>query len=251
MVTVDGPDAVSFLDGLVSQDVSSMADGEVRRSFLLGPQGKLRALLWIRRHGEQVAMITDAPYGPQVAGDLDTYRIRVKATIGPALPVVEVWEGEPPGGIRLPGSTILTGGETPAGSEADPRFVDTWRLTRGEPRFGVDVDETTIPHETGLVDEAVSFTKGCYLGQELVARIDSRGHVNRHLRLLRFDGSPRQGPVRHHDREVGAVTTVGVIDGQGYGMGLIRREVLVGDEVEVGDVAVSVLDRRHLHGVTI
>src|SRR3972149_2890141 len=68
-----------------------------------------------------------------------------------------------------------------------------WRIRAGEPVFGIDVDEDTIPQETGLVGEAVSFTKGCYLGQELVGRIDSRGHVNRMLRRVTIDGAPEAG----------------------------------------------------------
>ena len=94
------------------------------------------------------------------------------------------------------------------------------------------MDERTIPQETGLEEVAVSFTKGCYLGQELVARIDSRGHVNRLLRILEFYGEPPApgSPVIGADREVGTVTSVG----GGLGLAMIRREVAVGDEVVAG-----------------
>jgi folate-binding protein YgfZ len=250
---VVGPDAIRFVDGLVSQDVASMRDREVRRSFLLGPQGKLRALLWLARFSDDVLLLADSGWGERVASDLDHYRIRVKSVVEPnRLPVHELWgggdlgmgQGEAPSAtkevvVRL-GSTdrLVAIGPVPAGDwpEADDESYTRDRVLAGEPVFGIDVDESTIPQETGLVPEAVSFTKGCYLGQELVARIESRGHVNRHLERIELDGGsrpPSGAGVWRGDAEVGVLTSPAAADRGSIGLSLLRREVAHGDMVQV------------------
>lgn len=250
---VVGPDAIRFVDGLVSQDLASMQDREVRRSFLLGPQGKLRALLWLARFSDDLLLIADHGWGERVASDLDHYRIRIKAVVEPnRLAVHELWGGGDRGAgeglspsvtrevvVRL-GSTdrLVAIGPVPAGdwTEVDEESYTRDRVLAGEPVFGIDVDESTIPQETGLVPEAVSFTKGCYLGQELVARIDSRGHVNRHLERIELDGGPPPpsgAGVWQGDAEVGVLTSP-VLAGHGsIGLCLLRREVAHGDTVQV------------------
>jgi tRNA-modifying protein YgfZ len=257
LVWVEGRDAVSFLHGLLSQDVEAMPPGSVARSFLLGPQGKLRALLWLLRGDERVGILADAGLGERVAADLAGYRIRVKAEIrsddrgvwglwGPeapaALGVEDRWVERdgvllapaPPAGL----ARVLVVGEPPVGGlpHAGALAVRAVRVEAGEPVMGVDVDESTIPQETGLVAEAVSFSKGCYLGQELVARIDTRGHVNRRLRGLSVTRNvlpPDGSAVWAGDREVGAITSVAesLTVGAPVGLALVRREVEAGDEV--------------------
>jgi folate-binding protein YgfZ len=250
---VVGPDSIRFVDGLVSQDVASMRDREVRRSFLLGPQGKLRALLWLARFSDDLLVLTDHGWGERVAADLDHYRIRVKALVEPnRLPVHELWGADD----RIPGvgDHPSTGGEVtvrlgstdrwvvigavPPGDweEADDEIHTRDRVLAGEPVFGVDVDESTIPQETGLVPEAVSFTKGCYLGQELVARIDSRGHVNRHLARIELEESPAPPAgvgVWRGDAEVGVLTSPVAWSSGSVGLALVRREVALDDPVQV------------------
>lgn len=257
LVWVEGPEAVSFLQGIVSQDVEALAQGRVARSFLLGPQGKLRALLWLLRGEERVGIVTDPGHGGRVADDLDRYRIRVKAEIrADPRPMWELWgpgsaAGGPPSGrwvdrdgllrAALPSPAlprvVMTGGSPPEGvTRAGELALTAARVEAGEPVFGRDVDERTIPQETGLVSEAVSFTKGCYLGQELVARIDTRGRVNRHLRGLSITRNllpPEGAAVYAGDREVGAITSVAEGPLSPIGLALLRREVEPGDEVEV------------------
>ena len=259
LVWVEGPGAVSFLQGIISQDVESMDVGHVRRSFLLGPKGKLRALLWLLRGDERVGIATDAGMGEQVVTDLEYYRIRVKAQIrlddrrmwslwGPqaprlaALTAPDRWEdrsGATIAPIPLPSvPRVLVAGEldgltVPRAGELATTAV---RVEQGEPVFGRDVDESTIPQETGLVPDAVSFTKGCYLGQELVARIDSRGRVNRHLRALAITRNvlpPEGATVRVGDKEVGRATSIAESQGSPVALALLRREVEPGDEVEI------------------
>lgn len=259
LVWVEGPDAVAFVDGLLSQDVGALTPGQVARSFMLGPQGKLRHLLWVLRADDRLGLVTDRGRGAELAADLAHYRIRVKAEIVlETRPISELWgpgSAETAGvgvewidtgdrvlvPIPVSGSerVVVVGSSVPAPGVMTETEMVAARVESGEPVMGRDVDETTIPQETGLVGQAVSFTKGCYLGQELVARIDSRGHVNRRLVGLAVDADgpvPPEGAVAWWDgREVGAITSVATSNRSGVtvGLGLIRREVAIGAPVEL------------------
>ncbi len=258
VVRVTGPDAESFLDSLLSQDLGALAEGVVVRSLLLGPRGKLRALLWVARFGDEFVLVSDRSAGSSVAEDLTRFKLRVQLEIGepePALDLVgSAGDGVVAaldGGLReqvlpaplgslsrffIAGAALeeLTNLARPVGGLA----YTAVRVEMGEPAMGRDVDESTIPQEAGDVAETVSFTKGCYLGQELVARIDSRGHVNRHLRglVLAENALPPDGAgVFSEDAEVGAITSVAesLLVGAPIGLGLIRREVEPGSPVEI------------------
>lgn len=270
LVWVRGPDAVTFLDGLVSQSVAGMEDGGVAASLLLSPQGKLRAPHWLLRGEAEVGLIADAGGGEVVAGDLRRFKIRVDVEIeAEEAPVVTVVGPDAAGAIaEVTGSPVAAGWR---GSEAVvatvpfrrvdlPRFVtvgvtpeqfatagvvragraagDAVRIEAGEPVMGIDVDDGTIPQETGLVSGAVDFAKGCYLGQELVARIDSRGHVNRHLRAVVITANvipPAGAEIVAGERAVGRVTSLAesLELRAPVGLSLLRREVDAGDLVEV------------------
>src|SRR5262249_31294584 len=113
--------------------------------------------------------------------------------------------------------------------------VECVRIERGRPRFGVDIDEDTIPQEAGLNERAVSFTKGCYVGQETVARLHYRGKPNRHLRGLRLSAPARSGEeLRLGDRVVGHVGSTALSPTLGpIGLALVRREAQPGDTLEI------------------
>lgn len=231
LVAVEGRDARSFLDGLVSQDLSTLHPTKPVRSFLLAPQGKLRAMLWITGEEERVDLVTDAGWGKKMAEDLAHYKIRVKATIGEPVPVTTLVEAD--GTYRF---------STEAAHLPELSF-DEWnaiRIEAGEPVMGIDVDEATIPQETGLVEAAVSFSKGCFLGQELVARLDSRnGRVNRHLRRVRLDHLPAvPAPVAD---DGGAITSAASTAEGAIGLGLLHRRINPGDEILAGGVRAVVL----------
>jgi folate-binding protein YgfZ len=118
------------------------------------------------------------------------------------------------------------------------------RIAKGRPRFGVELDERTMPQEAGLTDRAVSFTKGCYVGQETVARLFYRGKPNRHLRGLRFDGDPSgDGAVGFGEKVVGQVRRVAESPKVGtVALALLRREVEPGATVECGGTTATVVD---------
>ena len=114
---------------------------------------------------------------------------------------------------------------------------DVLRVEAGVPRFGAEIDEQVMPAEVGVVDRAVSFTKGCYIGQEPVARLHYRGHANRGLRAILLDGDPARGrrPVQVEGREVGRVTSAVASPtlGRAVALAIVRREVDPGQRVAV------------------
>jgi folate-binding protein YgfZ len=134
---------------------------------------------------------------------------------------------------------LVAGGAQPVG-EASAEVV---RVESGRPRYGMDLDDATIPQEAGLNDRAVSFTKGCYVGQETVARLFYRGKPNRHLRGLRLSApAPAGTPLRLGEREVGRVGSVALSPVHGpIALALVRREAAPGDTLAVGDEGVSAL----------
>jgi folate-binding protein YgfZ len=130
-------------------------------------------------------------------------------------------------------SALRDRGAVGVGEEA----VECLRVERGRPRYGVDMDEGTIPQEAGINERAVSFTKGCYVGQETVARLHYKGKPNRHLRGLRLSAPAQRGdPLTLGDKQVGTVGTVALSPLHGpIALALVRREANPGDTVAVGD----------------
>ena len=261
LVVVEGADATSFLQSLVSQDLDALAVGESGHSLLLAPQGKLLVDFYILHVEPEVWWcVCEGGFGDALATGLNRFKIRVKVELTQVPVAALALRGVEPPAATPPGVQILAvqWAGAPAfdafdaiGAEAaiaalsdlvDAPLIDSGayelaRIEAGVPRQGFDTDERTIPQEAGLELVAVSFTKGCFVGQELVCRIDSRGHVNRHLRRLRAsDGSLTRGDAVAVDgREVGEVTSAA----GGVALAMLRREVEPGAHVGVGVGAVS------------
>jgi hypothetical protein len=249
LVWFSGADAIRFLNDLISQEIGDVEPGRVRRSFLLTPQGKLDHLLWVLRGDAEAGLVVDAGRGEDLAAKLGRYRIRVDVEIeqvtGAVWLVVGPYDVEPGrwsgdrsalvADLSWPNLTrTLVVGEKPDLAVIDPTTYESLRIEAGEPLMGLDVTDATIPQETGLVAASISFEKGCFLGQELVARLDSRGgRVNHHLRILRFEESvPAMGSdVMAGGSSVGVLTSVA----DGVGLSLLRRGVEPGDVVTIGD----------------
>jgi tRNA-modifying protein YgfZ len=128
---------------------------------------------------------------------------------------------------------LIAAGAAPVAEAA----AEALRVATGRPRYGVDLDDTVIPQEAGLNARAVSFSKGCYVGQETVARLHYKGKPNRHLRGLELSAEARRGDVlRKGDREVGRMGSVAVVPGRGpLALALVRREAEPGDVLAVGE----------------
>jgi len=251
-VLVTGSDARSFLQALVSSDLDPLADGDASPSLLLTPQGKLDVAFRLVVAGDDLWLDTDPGLGAQLQASLDRFRIRVQAEVidrsavfgmvsfvGDLAPgeldatvdgtrVVRASDGAdvvgPASAIDAVRAAAVASGRAAVG----PLAFDAWRIERGVPRQPIDIDGSTIPQEAELERDAVSFTKGCFLGQELVCRIDSRGHVNRFLR--RFDAIDGDWPVRGAEvvvdgKVVGALTSVSAPALATGALGYVRREV--------------------------
>ncbi len=255
VLRVAGPDAFSFLQGQLSQDVNLPIGGSAW-SLLLQPQGKVVALLRVVREGDESFLLdTDGGWGGAVVERLQRYKLRVKCDITPldwrcvalrgpqahevaaggqGLQALADWPG-------LRGVDLLE--EAPVPPDGVRRCsldaYETVRIEAGVPTMGRELDERTIPAEAGVVDRSVSFTKGCYTGQELVARIDSRGgNVPRRLRgvVVGEGAAPPVGAVVEADgKEAGRLTSVAFSPRSGSTVALayVRRAVEPPAEVVV------------------
>jgi tRNA-modifying protein YgfZ len=187
VVTVTGADALTYLQSQVSQELRDLAVGDQRWTFLLAPNGRVEVLARMRRTADDsFELDTDAGFGQALLDRVNRFKIRVKA------------------------DTSLAAA-APGDAAADPA-LEAARIEAGWPRMGAEiVPGETIPGETGLNAVAVNFTKGCYPGQELVERMDSRAAVApRTLRRLSVPAGTSPGdPVLGTDGQpVGTVTSV-------------------------------------------
>ncbi len=252
---VEGPDTFSFLQGQLSQDVSGLAIGDAAESFLLQPQGKVDAMVRITRTDDEEAVIdVDGGFGAAVAERLNRFKLRVKVDLeeldwrclalrGPKAHDLEpitgaVVDADWPG---LPGVDVI-GVEPGVPDDVRQCGEEAWQVVRieaGIPLMGTELSERTIPAEAGVVERTVSFTKGCFTGQELVARIDSRGgNVPRHLRGVEVAGDrvpPVGSVVVVEAKEVGSLTSVAWSPGTGGPVALayVRRDVTPPADAEV------------------
>ncbi len=225
VVRVSGPDALTYLHGQVSQELLDMAVGDSRWTFLLQPAGRVEVLARVRRTDDDTFVFdVDAGYGEALVARLNRFRIRVKAdveTVPWRVIAVRGVEGVddivgpdpvPPEGVR----------------EGTLDELERARVAAGWPAMGSEIiPGETIPGETGITDRAVNFKKGCYPGQELVERMDSRGAAApRRLRVLTVEEGAKPGdPIVHDGAEVGVLTSVAGT----RALGLVRRNVELGD----------------------
>ena len=196
-----GPDAEDFLQGQLSQDVAGLAEGQSAWSLILQPQGRIDAFVRVTRQGaDRFILDTDGPL-EQVITRLKRFMLRTDVALEPldwqciavrgpgaeaAAVVGEIVGPVPTGGIDVLGPAPQVPGDVPV---VDPETLEAHRIRAGFPRMGVDIDDRTIPAEAEVVPFTVSFTKGCFTGQELVARMDSRGSTApRYLRVLTLQG---------------------------------------------------------------
>lgn len=253
VVTVSGPDATSYLQGQLSQDVAALAVGDAAASFVLQPQGKVDTWMRVDRAApETFRLDTDAGAGEGLVARLERFKLRTKVDVelAAAVPVLavrgaEVLDGVPCGWPGVVGSDVFDPDPEalPTDLPVDVRPLDligyeALRIRAGVPRMGAEITDEVIPAELGpwVIAASVSFTKGCYTGQELVARIDSRGgNVPRHLRGLVGAGLIVGADVMVGDKQVGRVTSAS----GDVGLAFLHRSVEVSSVVSVGGAEVS------------
>jgi tRNA-modifying protein YgfZ len=274
VLEVRGPDAAEFLQGQVTNDVVALAPGQGCYAALLNPKGRIVADMRVLHVSPERFLIdTESSVYEALLRDLRMYKIgrqvevidaseerSVLSLIGPrseevASAATRLRPGPQEHSLVDDGRVAVrsdAGVDLIAAGEAAPlreqlleagahpvtlAAAEIIRIETGRPRHGLDMSEENLPAEAGIVERAVSFTKGCYVGQEPVARMHYRGHPNRHLRGLRLTEPAAPGaPVVAGAREVGRIGSAAVSPALGpIALALVRREIEPGAEVSVGD----------------
>jgi folate-binding protein YgfZ len=275
---VHGAEAAEYLQGQLTNDVEALAAGEGCYAALLDRKGHLQADMRVLRLDEGEFWIDVEPEALAAARrHLETYKIgrevevldrseekAILSLIGPRADEVAATVA-PADGARtatIHGTECVVAG-TPAGldliaaaadagplreallaagaTEVDPEAVEILRIEAGLPRFGAEMSGETMPAEAGIVERAVSFSKGCYIGQEPVARLHYKGRPNRHLRGLELSApAPPGTSLRLGDKEVGRIGSACVSPAFGpIALAIVRREAEPGAELRAGEDGVT------------
>jgi folate-binding protein YgfZ len=284
-ILVTGSDRLRWLNGMVSNAVQSLPEGQGNYSFLLSVQGRIQGDCYVYRRAGDLLLDTGCDQVSALISHLDHFVImddveladvsrdwtalslsgphaaQVLATLGFAAPEAgmhsarigevactiiaayhvsvpryELWFA--PEHVLAVWETLQAAGATPCGLEA----VEALRVLDGIPLYGVDLNDRDLPQETAQM-RALSFTKGCYLGQEIVERIRSRGKVHRQFRQFALSGPPATLPLelRSADQPVGRITSTASLESAGLrealALGFIRVEVM--ERVNEGNQAIT------------
>jgi tRNA-modifying protein YgfZ len=267
MFLVRGAEAADFLQGQVSNDVEGLAPGRGCYATILNHKGKLRTDLRVLRGPDWFWIDTEAIGTAVVRHMLQTYSLGrdvqweevdrpLLSLVGPGADAVaepvppaeehSFAEGDAGLWVRTDlGVDLIADGDPALDVEEVPEeVVECLRIESGRPRLGLDMDADTIPQEAGINERAIDFEKGCYVGQETVARLHYRGKPNRHLRgLLLSEPVERGAEITLGERVVGRVGSICVSPRLGpIALALVRREASPGDTVAVGGVEARVAE---------
>jgi tRNA-modifying protein YgfZ len=280
-LALTGSEAKEFMQGQVSNDIEGLEPGTGCYAAFLTPKGKMLGDLRVLDTGDELLLDCErvalqelfnmirrfklgrdvelhkrtaergllsviGPRARDVAGDVPAEEHAHRAAelggrpvrlIATDLGMDVLCAAEDLEAVR---AALLGAGAVAAGEDA----AEIRRVETGRPRYGVDLDESVIPQEAGLNERAVSFTKGCYVGQETVARLFYRGKPNRHLRGLRLDGPVETGePLVLGEREVGRLGSVVESPVHGWiALAIVRREAEPGAELRAGERTATVVE---------
>jgi folate-binding protein YgfZ len=234
-VAVVGEDAGALLDRMVSNDVAALELGAACEALLLTPKARIVAPLVVwRRDVDDYLLLTEPGLGATVRSVLQRARLRARCTIEEEAHRSTVVLGTAEGGIPCVDYGVpaieLVDADPPAGAEPiDEVELESLRIRARTPRWGAELDDRVLPAEAGLDERAISFTKGCYPGQEPVARLHYRGHPNRGLRVLALAGGDLpayDAPLTLDGKAVGRVTSAAPDAEHGIvALAYVRREV--------------------------
>jgi tRNA-modifying protein YgfZ len=216
-VRAAGPDAEDFLQRMLSNDVAALAPGDSCEALLLTAKARVIAPVRVlRRAPDDFLLLTEPELGETVRTQLLRTRFAAKVELEPEKH--ESW-------LVLGGEEVLD--ERPPGDEASAEEFERWRIGAGIPRWGAEIDDRILPAEAGLTETHISFTKGCYPGQEPIARQHYRGKLNRVLRVLELD----DGAAPESDTEIQLDgKTVGRVTSAVPGLALAYVRVEVPDD---------------------
>jgi folate-binding protein YgfZ len=265
VIEVWGPDSEVYLQGQLSQDVATIPDGGSAWSLLLQPQGKIDAWLRVSRVGDRFLLDLDEGAGEAALRRLQRFLLRTDCSFelgtwstvsvrGPGSHglaradfdgALVLADSEWPGidGVDALGPDVAAPPSLPLAETDD---LEALRIVCGVPSMGHELDEDTIPAAAGIVDRSVSFTKGCYTGQELVARIDSRGSkVPRSLALVVSEAALVAGSdVELEGSAVGTVTSAARVGQTGVALAYVKRGTSLPASGFVDGTAVEIVALR-------
>jgi folate-binding protein YgfZ len=268
VLELTGAEAAEFLQGQVTNDVEGLAPGTGCYAALLDHKGKIRTdMRVLRLAADRLLVDAEGIALPVLRHNFETYSLGRQVTtkdlsddhgvlsligpetrdrLQPAPPESEHANVTTPYGVAVAtdvGVDLICGERQAAAARAEldlptasEEAAECLRIESGRPRLGFELDSTTIPQEAGLNERAVSFTKGCYVGQETVARLHYKGKPNRHLRGLKLSAPAAHGdPIMLGERQVGTIGSACVSPVHGpIALAIVRREAGPGDEVLVG-----------------
>lgn len=251
---VSGTEAESYLQGQLSQDIEEMSDGESRFTFLLQPSGKVDAWLRITRQAQNDYLLdVDKNYGELVLTRLKRFLLRTDCRVEilnhflyteignfrnendfvDCIAIPYSWFG-----FEFTDYIFKSDSFSEGFTLIDDRVWTEVRIKAGIPEMGKEIDTSTIPASLGILDFSVSFTKGCYTGQELVARMDSRKGGTPY-RLVKISGTSgmtaSQGVLLNDGEEIGTITSEIIIDNDFFALGFLKRGVNTPTEAQIVD----------------
>jgi folate-binding protein YgfZ len=229
-VRVQGPGAEAFLQAMVSNDVEKLAVHDSCEALLLTPKARVIAPLVVyRRSVDDFLLLTEPGAGERVRSTLLRMRFAAKCEIEPEEHVSAIVFGEadgiPSSDYGVPAVEVLDGELEPTVAADE---LELLRIKAGTPRLGREIDDRVLPAEAGLDTRAVDFAKGCYPGQEPIARQHYRGRVNRSLRVLRVEGEQLpeyDAELTYEGKPVGRVTSAARDGDRVVALGYVRVEV--------------------------
>ncbi|MCZ7531813.1 MAG: hypothetical protein M5U23_00125 [Acidimicrobiia bacterium] len=255
IVMVEGSDARSYLQTQLSQDIEAIDLAQSAWSFILDPKGSIEALVRITRIGhDRLTLDVEPGYGDSVRARLDGHLFRTDARFSQSTwpgvawrgdgsskqrfdaPIVSVCSGSSPEGIDVIGPNVSAPANMPTTD------LEVLRIQTGWPAMGNEITEGITPAMTGLIDITVSFDKGCYTGQELVARTHHRGAAPT-KRLVRVTAEPGTAPARIEftieDQPAGEITSMLA---SGEGLGYLARKHTTPVVATAGDHQVNLTE---------
>ncbi len=250
-VRVSGRDAEDYLQRMLSNDVAALGAGESCQALLLTPKARVIAPLRVLRRGEDdFLLLTEPELGAVVRTHLVRSRFAARVDVESEEHTSHLVLGDvgaPDEGLALPTDDygvpaveVLDGSPPADLPELAPEVLERLRIEAGTPAYGKEIDDRVLPAEAGLVERAVSLTKGCYPGQEPIARLHYRGHANRALRVLAIEANElpaADAEVRYAEKVVGRVTSSARADDGVVVLAYVRTEVPPSAELAVGETA--------------
>jgi tRNA-modifying protein YgfZ len=246
-VGVRGPDAATYLNAVVTNDVEALGPGEACEALLLTPKARVVASMTVlRRAADDFLLLTEPGLGERLRAALLRTRFAAKCDIEleehSSAVVLGEADGIPTRDYGVPAVEVL---DAPLEPTVGDDELELLRIRAGTPRYGREIDDRVLPAEAGLDERAIDFAKGCYVGQEPVARQHYRGRVNRSLRVLSVDGPELpayDAELTHDGKAIGRVTSAARDGDRVVALAYVRTEVPASAVLDLRGRAATQLD---------